>query len=62
MAVASTAIATAADLTSSFNELLRERNAPPTRQAVTLDAIDGFLKEAYRIVGLSHCFEILTVS
>ncbi|KAF5022252.1 hypothetical protein F66182_5691 [Fusarium sp. NRRL 66182] len=37
------------DITISFNELLRERNAPETRKRVTLDAIDGFLKEAYRI-------------
>ncbi|KAI1014788.1 hypothetical protein LB503_003627 [Fusarium chuoi] len=37
------------NLTVTFNELLRERNAPETRKRVTLDAIDGFLKEAYRI-------------
>lgn len=38
------------NLTVTFNELLRERNAPETRKRVTLDTIDGFLKEAYRIV------------
>ncbi|RFN43373.1 hypothetical protein FIE12Z_12403 [Fusarium flagelliforme] len=37
------------DITVTFNELLKERNAPETRKRVTLDAIDGFLKEAYRI-------------
>ncbi|KAM0563490.1 hypothetical protein ACHAPJ_001211 [Fusarium lateritium] len=37
------------NITVNFNELLRERNAPETRKRVTLDAIDGFLKEAYRI-------------
>ena len=39
------------DITVTFNELLKERNAPEIRKRVTLDAIDGFLKEAYRIVG-----------
>lgn len=38
------------DITVTFNELLKERNAPEIRKRVTLDAIDGFLKEAYRIV------------
>ncbi|KAL4729501.1 hypothetical protein ACLX1H_003921 [Fusarium chlamydosporum] len=37
------------NITVTFNELLKERNAPETRKRVTLDAIDGFLKEAYRI-------------
>ncbi|KAK5998551.1 Syntaxin-18-like protein [Cladobotryum mycophilum] len=37
------------DITSQFNELLRRHNAPPTAQKVSLDTIDGFLKEAYRI-------------
>jgi hypothetical protein len=39
------------DITVTFNELLKERNAPEIRKRVTLDAIDGFLKEAYRIAG-----------
>jgi len=39
------------DITVTFNELLKERNALEVRKRVTLDAIDGFLKEAYRIVG-----------
>ncbi|KAH7328288.1 syntaxin [Stachybotrys elegans] len=42
-------IAPNANLTAVFSELLQKRNAPPTRGKVTLDAIDGFLKEAYRI-------------
>ncbi|KOS18249.1 Syntaxin ufe1 [Escovopsis weberi] len=37
------------DITEQFNDLLRKHNAPPTAQQVSLDAIDGFLKEAYRI-------------
>ena len=41
------------DLTPDFDELLRERKAAPTRQQVTLDSIDGFLREALRIVGYS---------
>lgn len=40
-----------ADLTPVLNELLKSRNAPPTtKQAFTLQNIDEFLKEAYRIV------------
>ncbi len=38
------------DVTSIFNELLRERNAPTTRRDINLERIDGFLKEALRIV------------
>ncbi|RSL95082.1 hypothetical protein CEP52_012278 [Fusarium oligoseptatum] len=37
------------DITIGFNELLRQRDAPATKKRVTMDAIDGFLKEAYRI-------------
>lgn len=37
------------DLTSEFDDLLRKRSASPTKKAVTLDRIDGFLKEALRI-------------
>lgn len=38
------------DITPSFNELLRARQAPPTRQsALTLDQIDGFLATASSI-------------
>jgi hypothetical protein len=40
----------AMDITPDFNELLRERNAPPTRSDLNLDKIDGFLKDALRIV------------
>ncbi|KAJ0338292.1 hypothetical protein COL154_012780 [Colletotrichum chrysophilum] len=40
------------DITPLFNELLRKHNAPPvTEKKLSLEAIDGFLKEAYRIVG-----------
>lgn len=37
------------DITSHFNELLRERNAPTTKSDMNLDRIDGFLKDALRI-------------
>ncbi|KAL0944578.1 snare protein [Colletotrichum truncatum] len=38
------------DITPVFNELLRKRNAPiVTEKKLSLEAIDGFLKEAYRI-------------
>ncbi|OHF02262.1 SNARE-complex protein Syntaxin-18 [Colletotrichum orchidophilum] len=38
------------DITPVFNEFLRKRNAPiVTEKKLSLEAIDGFLKEAYRI-------------
>ncbi|KAF3767085.1 hypothetical protein M406DRAFT_61123 [Cryphonectria parasitica EP155] len=37
------------EVTSSFNELLKARQAPPTRSTLTLDQIDGFLKTASSI-------------
>ncbi|WYZ45119.1 hypothetical protein EsH8_VIII_000435 [Colletotrichum jinshuiense] len=38
------------DITPVFNELLRKGNAPiVTEKKLSLEAIDGFLKEAYRI-------------
>lgn len=37
------------DVTSFFNELLKARHAPPTRQTLTLDKIDGFLQTAFSI-------------
>lgn len=37
------------EVTPSFNELLKARRAPPTRQALTLDQIDGFLQTASAI-------------
>ncbi|KAK2059130.1 snare-complex protein syntaxin-18 [Colletotrichum caudatum] len=38
------------DITPEFNELLRKRNAPiVSEKKLSLEAIDGFLKEAYRI-------------
>lgn len=41
-----------ADLTASFNSLLKGHEAPSTR-AFSLDTADEFLKEAYRIVRLA---------
>jgi hypothetical protein len=38
------------DITPAFNELLRARHAPEARKKYTLEDIDEFLKEAYRIV------------
>jgi hypothetical protein len=38
------------DRTADFNNLLRQQNAPPTKKDINLDKIDGFLKEALRIV------------
>lgn len=37
------------DVTPSFNELLKSRRAPLTRQSLTLDQIDGFLQTASSI-------------
>lgn len=37
------------EVTSSFNELLKARQAPPTRQTLTLAQIDGFLQTASSI-------------
>ncbi|TDZ54896.1 Syntaxin UFE1 [Colletotrichum trifolii] len=38
------------DITPVFNDILRKRNAPiVTNKKLSLEAIDGFLKEAYRI-------------
>jgi syntaxin 18 len=51
-------ITTMTDITPDLNEQLKGRNAPPTRDpSLTLQSIDEFLKEAYRIVcrTLSRC-------
>jgi syntaxin 18 len=41
------------DLTPIFNELLKSHDARPTADpSLTLQNIDVFLKEAYRIVGI----------
>ncbi|KAI5463449.1 hypothetical protein BGZ63DRAFT_352686 [Mariannaea sp. PMI_226] len=37
------------DITLGFDELLRQHQVPTTKKPVTLNAIDGFLKEAHRI-------------
>ncbi|QYS93604.1 t-SNARE Ufe1, ER membrane fusion and vesicular traffic [Trichoderma simmonsii] len=42
-------ISTAVDITAQFNELLQQHRAPPVVKKVSLDDIDSFLKEAYRI-------------
>ena len=44
-----------ANLTVTFNGLLKGHEAPPTR-ALDLDTADEFLKEAYRIVSMPVCF------
>lgn len=38
------------DLTTEFNELLRKRGASPTAAKASIENVDSFLKEAYRIV------------
>lgn len=38
------------DLTTIFNGLLKQHEASPTRRTFSVDEIDDFLKEAYRIV------------
>lgn len=38
------------DITSELDELLKKRGAPTTTKQVSLDKVDGFLKEALRIV------------
>ena len=38
------------DLTSTFNDLLRKCDAPPAGRKFSFDELEGFLKEAYRIV------------
>ncbi|RFU74531.1 syntaxin ufe1 [Trichoderma arundinaceum] len=39
----------AIDITAQFNELLQQHRAPPVVKKVSLDDIDSFLQEAYRI-------------
>ncbi len=39
------------NLTPTFNELLKKNEGAPTRKGYSLEEIDEFLKEAYRIVG-----------
>lgn len=41
------------NITEQFNELLRQHHAPPVVKKVSLEDIDSFLKEAYRIVSHS---------
>ncbi|KAK3956592.1 hypothetical protein QBC32DRAFT_330417 [Pseudoneurospora amorphoporcata] len=41
-----------ANLTSTFNELLKGHDAPPTKPFTTAATADEFLKEAYRITSL----------
>jgi hypothetical protein len=40
------------DLTSDFNELLQKHGAAPgaAKAALDIDVLEGFIKEAYRIV------------
>ncbi|KAL7922323.1 hypothetical protein ACQKWADRAFT_320863 [Trichoderma austrokoningii] len=43
------AISAAVNITAQFNELLQQHSAPPVVNKVSLDDIDSFLQEAYRI-------------
>lgn len=47
-------LSAAVDITAQFNELLQQHSAPPVVNKVSLDDIDSFLKEAYRIVSLGQ--------
>lgn len=38
------------DLTPAFNLLLKKHEAPAAKSTFSLDQVDEFLKEAYRIV------------
>ena len=56
-----------AQLTVVFNDLLKQRESPPTRRKLfSVDNLDEFLKEAYRIARFgtahSHWEAMLTVS
>ncbi|KAH6607508.1 syntaxin ufe1 [Trichoderma cornu-damae] len=42
-------LSAAADITAQLNELLHQQHAPPVVKKVSLEDIDSFLKEAYRI-------------
>jgi hypothetical protein len=44
------------NITSSFNELLKQREAPPVKETFSVEELDEFLKEAYRIV--SYTFSL----
>lgn len=52
MASAVVRLAPSTELTGSFNELLRQHKSNPTKGKVSLDldVLEGFIKEAYRIV------------
>lgn len=41
-------------LTASFNELLKQKEAPLAKTSFSVEELDEFLKEAYRIVGRSQ--------
>lgn len=47
------------DLTPTFNELLKQREAPPTKRSFNIDNINEFLKEAYRIVRSAPASSVL---
>ena len=51
MAVLEALIISSADVTAEFNRLLKQHGAPQAAGKVSLETIEGFLKEAYRIVG-----------
>ncbi len=56
-----------AQLTAVFNDLLKQRESQPTRTKLfSVDNLDEFLKEAYRIASFgtihSHSGTLLTIS
>ena len=50
-----------ADLTPLLNELLKGHDAPPTvNPSLSLQKMDGFIREAYTIVG--NCLSLLLIA
>jgi syntaxin 18 len=50
------------DLTPAFDGLLKQHEAPPTRGSFDIAQIDEFLKEAYKIVRISHLLKTFVAS
>ena len=42
------------DITPDFSKLLQAKGCSIVKQTFDLEAVEGFVKEAYRIVGAGH--------
>jgi hypothetical protein len=62
MSLTSSTLSSAVEVTSEFNKLLQQRNASPVSGKVSLEAIEGFVKEAYRIVRHSAGLQVVLSS